>query len=120
MPHNPHFLLEVAIASVEDAVTAQACGADRIELNSALYLGGLTPSLGMVREVRQAVALPLIVMARPRPGGFAYSSDEFRVMQRDVELFLEQGAEGIAFGVLAPSGEIDCERCKAIVQQIGN
>ena len=47
--------------------------ADRIELNSALSLGGLTPSRGTVELVRRAVPLPLIVMLRPREGGFWYS-----------------------------------------------
>ncbi len=112
-------LLEVAIASVEDAITAQVGGADRVELNTALHLGGLTPSLGLLVEARQAIPLPLIVMARPRPGGFCYGGQEFRVMQRDIDLLLAQGADGIAFGVLSASGEIDRERCRQIIRQIG-
>jgi copper homeostasis protein len=112
-------LLEVAIASVADAVTAQAAGADRVELNTALHLGGLTPSLGLLIEVRQAITLPVIVMARPRSAGFCYADEEFRVMQCDIDLFLAQGADGIAFGVLTASGEIDRVRCKQIIRQIG-
>src|SRR6516164_8876061 len=96
MPPSRRLLLEVAIASVADAVTAQAGGADRVELNTALALGGLTPSLGLVVEVRRAITLPLIVMARPRPAGFCYTDAEFRVMQRDIDLLLAQGADGIA------------------------
>src|SRR5215471_19182000 len=68
---NRRVLLEVAVASVEDALAAQEGGADRLELNAALALGGLTPSLGTLIEVKAAVALPALVMIRPRPGGFA-------------------------------------------------
>jgi copper homeostasis protein len=113
-------LLEVAIASVTDAVTAQSGGADRVELNTALSLGGLTPSLGLVEEVRRAISLPLIVMARPRPAGFCYDAEDVRVMQRDIDLLLAHGADGIAFGVLTATGEIDRDRCRQIVRQVGD
>ncbi len=120
MSTNHRLLLEVAIASVADAVTAQSGGADRVELNTALALGGLTPSLGLLIEVRRAITLPLIVMARPRPAGFCYDAADFRVMQRDMDLLLEHGADGIAFGVLTATGEIDREHCKQLVRQIGD
>jgi copper homeostasis protein len=120
MPAADSLLLEVAIASVADAVTAQIGGADRVELNTALQLGGLTPSLGMVIEVRQSITLPLIVMARPRAAGFCYTDEEFCVMQRDIDLLLAQGVDGIAFGVLTATGEVDRERCKQIIRQIGD
>ena len=73
-------------------------GADRLELNSAMELGGLTPSHGLLTEVAQAVHLPVIVMIRPRGAGFQYTESELRVMQRDAELLLTLGASGIAFG----------------------
>ena len=109
-------LLEICIASLEDAVAAQA-GGDRLELNSALALGGLTPSLGLLQEVRQAVRLPIIAMLRPRCGGFCYSAGEFAVMQRDADLLLEHGADGLAFGILKETGEIDEGRCAQIIRQ---
>jgi len=111
------FLLEVCTASLEDCLTAQAGGADRIELNTALALGGLTPSLGLLREARQALHIPIIVMIRPRPAGFCYSASEFVVMQRDVEIALAEGADGIAFGVLRDDGRVDHKRCEQIVRQ---
>ncbi len=72
--------------------------------------------LGTVREARAAVRIPLIVMVRPRPGGFCYSAAEFAVLQRDVEIILAEGAEGIAFGMLTPTGAIDLPRCRQIVK----
>jgi copper homeostasis protein CutC len=76
-------LLEVPVASLDDALTAHECGADRLELNTAFPLGGLTPSAGLIAAVAETVKLPLIVMVRPRPGGFCYSDSEFDVMLRD-------------------------------------
>jgi copper homeostasis protein len=112
-------LLEVIATSLEDCVAAQAGGADRIELCSALALGGLTPSLGLLSAARQAVSLPIMVMVRPRPGGFAYSDSDFAVMLRDVELSLLHGADGIVFGCLRPSGDVDMDRTGALVTVAG-
>ncbi|MFO0878456.1 MAG: copper homeostasis protein CutC [Gemmataceae bacterium] len=119
MTSQGRILLEVAVASVQDALTSRDGGADRLELNAALALGGLTPTLGMLREVREAVTLPIIVLARPRAGGFCYNASEFRVLLRDIDLALEHGAEGIAFGVLTAEGTIDHERCWQIIRLIG-
>jgi copper homeostasis protein len=113
-------LLEVAIASVDDAMAAQQGGADRLELNAALAVGGLTPSLGALIEVKAAVALPVLVMLRPRLSGFAYSAADFKVMQRDADLALQHGADGIVFGILTADGRVDVDRCRALVRQAGD
>jgi copper homeostasis protein len=117
LPPDRRVLLEVAAASVEDALAAQQGGADRIELNAALALGGLTPSLGTLLEVKAAAALPVLVLVRPRAGGFAYSAAEFKVIQRDVDLALQHGAEGIVCGILTADGGVDLDRCRRLVQQ---
>jgi copper homeostasis protein len=108
--------LEICTASVEDCVKAERGGADRIELNSALMLGGLTPSLGALRESRAAVRLPIIAMIRPRPAGFDYSRSDFLVMQRDAEIALSEKADGIAFGILTAAGAVDLKRCRQMVK----
>jgi copper homeostasis protein len=113
-------LLEVPVASVEDALAAQAGGADRLELNAALPLGGLTPSLGTLIEVKAAVALPVLAMIRPRPGGFAYGQADLRVMQRDADLALRHGADGIVFGILTADGRVDGDRCRCLLRQAGD
>jgi copper homeostasis protein len=115
----PRVLLELAVASVEDAETAEAGGADRLELNAAFALGGLTPSLGMLLEVRAAVQLPLMVMLRPRRGGFCYSEREYRVLRRDLDLALKHGADGLAFGALTAEGKVDADRCRQLVKACG-
>jgi copper homeostasis protein len=108
--------LEICTASPEDCVSAERGGANRVELNCGLMLGGLTPSLGSIRESRSALRIPMIVMIRPRAGGFAYSEREFAVMLRDAELALVENAAGIAFGILMPDGAIDLERCRQMVK----
>lgn len=100
-------VLEVCIASLEDAVAAEAGGADRLELNVALELGGLTPSSGLLAEIKSCVALPVIAMLRPRAAGFCYSPSDQRVLLRDAEILLEQGADGVAAGCLLPDGRLD-------------
>jgi copper homeostasis protein len=108
--------LEICTASAEDCAAAERGGADRVELNSALMLGGLTPSAGCLREARSLARLPIIVMIRPRAGGFCYGDAEFRAMQRDAEFALAEGAAGIAFGILTASGNVDLKRCRQIVK----
>jgi copper homeostasis protein len=105
---KPQIKLEVCVASVEDAIAAEAGGADRLELNMALELGGLTPSAGLFQEVRQAVDIPVIAMIRPRAGGFCYSRVESLLMMRDAELMLGLGADGLAAGALLADATLDC------------
>ena len=106
------------MASVDDALAAERGGADRLELNAALGLGGLTPSLGTLIEVKQMTRLPVVVMIRPRPGGFAYSPADLRVMERDADLCLEHDAEGLAFGFLENDGRVDETLCRAFLSRI--
>jgi copper homeostasis protein len=118
-PVEKRFILEVAVASVEDAQAAEAGGADRLELNAALSLGGLTPSLGTLIEIRQSTKLPLFVMLRPRPGAFCYRQAEFRLLLRDLDLVLSHSADGIVFGVLNEDATIDRRRCRDVLRQAG-
>jgi copper homeostasis protein len=108
--------LEICTASVRDCVVAEKGGADRVELNSALLLGGLTASLGTLHEARRAIRIPIIAMIRPRSGGFDYSRADILVMQRDIELALAAGADGIAFGILKADATIDRKRCREMVK----
>ncbi len=90
--------------SVEDAQIAEEAGADRLELVSALSLGGLTPSIGTLEAVLSTCKLPTMAMLRPRSGGFAYAPGELDAMERDGERFLSAGARGLVFGVLDVDG----------------
>lgn len=108
-------IIEICCCSVDDAVEAYKGGANRIELNSALECGGLTPTVGALIEVKKRVDIPVITMIRPRTGGFCYTDAEFEQMKKDVEIMIENGADGIAFGILTPDNEIDIPRSKEII-----
>ena len=110
-----NILLEIIVASPDDARAAAAGGADRFEVCSALALGGLTPSLGAVKAIKQVTEVPAMCMVRPREGGMAYGEGEFRSMLLDAELLIEAGADGLVFGFLTSEGEVDLERCRALL-----
>jgi len=113
-------LLEICCGSIDDALHAQAGGADRIELCSALFLGGLTPSLGTLKYAREQLTIPIMVMVRPRGGGFCYTDAEFATMERDADMAIDQGADGIVFGILTPQGSIDFKRTQRLCDIAGN
>ena len=106
----------MCIDSVESAVNAEAGGASRLELCSNLVEGGTTPSLGLLKTMKQKVNIPIYVMIRPRGGDFAYSEDEFDVMQEDLVVLKENGADGFVFGILTQAGSIDKERNRELLE----
>ncbi len=111
-------MIEVCCGCVEDCIKAQIAGADRIELNSALALGGLTPSLASVKLAKEAVEIPVIAMVRPRGSGFCYSEVEKKVIFEDAKILLEAGADGLAFGFLNADSTLDIENTKKMTELI--
>ncbi|MFK7766178.1 MAG: copper homeostasis protein CutC [Mariniblastus sp.] len=112
--------IEVCAASLESAITAETSGADRIELNSALELDGLTPPAGLWALVTDAIRIPIIAMARPRGGNFVYTESEWRTLIADARWLLQHGAAGIAFGCLDNTGNIQADRCREIRKLAGD
>lgn len=111
--------VEICCGSAEDVYAAAAAGADRVELNSALSLGGLTPSLGAMALSRRA-GIEIMAMARPREGGFCYSEMEFETLCADARALLEAGADGVVFACQHPDGTVDAQRCRAVLEIIGD
>jgi len=106
---------EICCGSLEDSIIAEKAGADRIELNNAMYLGGLTPSIGTINEVLKNCQIPVVVMVRPRPGGFYYNDYEFNTMLTDIRLIAQYPIKGIVFGCLTESREIDEYKTSKII-----
>jgi copper homeostasis protein len=115
----PKTLLEICCGSIDDAIQAEIGGADRVELCSALFLGGLTPSIGTIQEAKRRLKIPVMAMVRPRGGGFCYTDAEFATMERDAEAALDAGADGVVFGILKEDGRIDQRRSARMRKLIG-
>ena len=111
-------MIEICCGSYEDALNAYYGGAKRIELNSALYLGGLTPSVASLKLIKETTDLKVICMVRPRGGGFCYSDSEFKQLLGEAKDLLENGADGLAFGFLRENREIDLEKTKILISLI--
>ena len=115
---NGDFLLEITVESVRGAQAAERGGADRIELCAALHTGGLTPPPALLREVCNAVRIPVFAMIRPREGGYDYSPAEFSAMQRQLEESRAAGAQGAVFGILrAGDHAVDVARASELVRR---
>ncbi len=106
-------LVEICVDDVGGALAAEAEGADRIELCSALSEGGITPSFGLVEMVLGRLRrVGVRVMIRPRGGNFVVAPEELEVMLADIAairtLPRAPGVTlGFVFGALTPSGTID-------------
>jgi copper homeostasis protein len=113
-------ILEIAANSVASALAAQEGGAGRVELCTALELGGLTPSHAQIALVRERLRIPLYVLVRPRAGDFFYSDLECETMQRDIEACMSLGCDGVVLGVLDAEGNIDMPRCRTLISAADN
>ncbi|MCB0469252.1 MAG: copper homeostasis protein CutC, partial [Flavobacteriaceae bacterium] len=91
-------LLEICANSFQSAKNAQEAGAHRIELCSELSVGGITPSYGLLKKVVETLSIEAFVLIRPRSGNFVYSTAEFEVMKRDIEVAKQAGCHGIVSG----------------------
>ena len=107
--------LEIAVTSAAGAVTARDGGADRVELCSALELGGVTPSQGLV-EATVATGVPVHALVRCRPGGFAYDADELDVMVREIRALVRSGVAGVVVGALREDGSLDVDALRWFVE----
>lgn len=100
-------IIEICAASYQSAIAATRAGADRIELCSELGAGGITPSCGMIEEVRHNSDIAMNILIRPRSGDFLYTSEEAEIILRDIAFCARMGVQGIVVGALDPEGNID-------------
>ena len=100
-------LLEVCVDSYASAMAAIRGGADRLELCSALAVGGLTPSAALLRQIRRFSDIPIRCLMRPRGGDFLYAPEEIGQMALEITALKEAGADGFVIGCLTPEGDLD-------------
>lgn len=112
--------LEVIGFDLASCLTAQECGADRIELCANPEEGGTTPSYGMIALARKNTSIQLFPIIRPRGGDFLYTQLEFNAMIADIEQCRELGCDGVVIGMLARDGSVDTERCAELVHRAGS
>ncbi|KAJ8709218.1 hypothetical protein PYW07_009044 [Mythimna separata] len=134
-------MLEVCIDSLESAINAIHGGADELEVCSSLTEGGLTPSVGLVKQImdmvnNMAAGKPIRkscqdcgcdkltkrpkvnVMIRCRTGSdFHYSVEEMDTMLSDVDIFKAYGVDRFVFGALTETQAIDVANCEKLILQ---
>lgn len=114
MPGSSFHLLELCCGGIDDVLLASRHGVERIELNSGLALGGLTPSAALLDAARREYAGTIVAMLRPREGGFCYSQSEFHLMLDDARRLVDLGADGLAVGFQHRDGRLDQLRCEQL------
>jgi copper homeostasis protein len=108
-------IFEVCVDSVAGVRAAKAAGADRVELCADLLEGGITPSLGTIRQARAVADIALNVMIRPRGGDFLFDDDEFAAMEADIDAAKAEGVDGVVIGMLLADGRIDAKRTSDLI-----
>lgn len=100
------YMLEVCVDGPDGLAAALRGGADRVELCSALDLGGLTPSAGFMARAA-AATVPIHALMRPRSGGFCHSAAEVAVICADISRARGAGLAGVVFGASLPDGRLN-------------
>ncbi|KAN0023251.1 hypothetical protein ACTFIU_011418 [Dictyostelium citrinum] len=125
---NDEIKFEVCVDSLNSCIEAIKGGANRLELCSSLFSGGLTPSYGLMKTLKEyiekqqpPISIDIFVMIRPRSGDFLYNEDEITIMKHDIELIKQISNEcssfsGIVIGLLNSDGTIDKHNTETLVK----
>ncbi|CAN7271045.1 copper homeostasis protein CutC [Pararhizobium sp. LjRoot238] len=110
-----NILLEVCVEDAAGLMAAVEGGADRIELCSALSVGGLTPSPGLM-ALAARLDIPVYAMIRPRPGDFVFNAGDVSVMRGDIEAARAAGLAGVVLGASRSDGNLDVATLRLLVE----
>ena len=113
------FVLEVCVDSLASARAAVAGGADRLELCSALAVGGLTPYAALLAQIRAESDIPVRCLMRPRPGDFLYTPEEIELMCAQIPVLRRAGADGFVVGALNADGSLDTDATRQLMEAVG-
>ena len=113
---NMKRILEITVDSLASARAAIAGGADRLELCSALAVGGLTPYTELLRQIRQESDILVRCLIRPRAGDFLYTGEEIRMMADQMENLRALGADGFVIGCLEADGNLDIRAMEPLLK----
>jgi len=109
-------ILEITVDSLASARAAIAGGADRLELCSALTVGGLTPYTALLRRIRKESAINIRCLIRPRAGDFLYTAEEIQMMASQIEELRAAGADGFVIGCLDAGGNLDVRAMEPLLK----
>ena len=109
-------ILEICVDSLASARCAIRGGADRLELCSALSIGGLTPYAALLEQIRAESNIPVRCLMRPRAGDFLYAKEEILQMVRQIQVLRCAGASGFVIGCLTPDGNLDTDAMKPLLE----
>ena len=109
-------ILEVCVDSLASARAAIRGGADRLELCSALSIGGLTPYTALLEQIRAESDIPVRCLMRPRAGDFLYTHEEILQMAKEIDVLRTAGANGFVIGCLTPDGDLDASAMKPLLE----
>lgn len=109
-------ILEICVDSLASARAAIAGGADRLELCSALAVGGLTPYVELLRQIRAESPIPVRCLIRPRGSDFLYTKEEILMMASQIESLRSAGADGFVIGCLTPDGDLDAYAMQPLLE----
>ena len=105
-------IIEVCVTTLNSIKNAAKAGANRVELCSALGVGGVTPSAGLILEAVKLNVLPIHCLIRPREGHFSYTPEEVAIIEQDILTAKELGCKGVVIGALTPEFNLDVKRLK--------
>lgn len=113
-------LAEICVTSFNDAKMAWEAGAQRVELCTALPLGGVTPSFGLIKKVTAELPVQVHVLIRPREGNFTYTEEELQVMCNDIAHCNSMGCTGVVCGALNADHTVDEQAMRRLLHAAGN
>jgi copper homeostasis protein len=112
-------ILEVIVTTAAEAISAEAGGADRLELVRDLASGGLTPDLDVVSEVIEAVSIPVRVMLRKTASMHAGSNTELETVRAHACEMAHLPVNGFVAGFIR-AGEIDLDAMRCLLEPVPN
>lgn len=111
------YIVECCVDSVESAINAANGGATRLELCSNLIIGGTTPDVALVKEIRKYTDIRIHALIRPRFGDFCYTKYEIEIMKSQIRALKDAGVEGVVIGVLDEDGKLNIPVMKELIAE---